>query len=83
MQICKIAPAAFGTARNSLQSLILDNNCLSELDGGVLSNFTRLLALHARYNQIEDLSKIVLKDLPNMFMLKLTGRMAQLCTYLT
>lgn len=69
-----MAPNALTNVRSTLQSLILDNNCLNELPPQTLANFTNLLALHMRYNQFADLGKLQLQHLPNLIMLKLTGK---------
>lgn len=63
--------------RGSLQSMILDNNCLDALSADVFRSFNKLLALHMQYNQFEKIESIELEKLPSLIMLRLTGNKLQ------
>uniref|UniRef100_A0A914WNM6 Leucine-rich repeat-containing protein let-4 n=1 Tax=Plectus sambesii TaxID=2011161 RepID=A0A914WNM6_9BILA len=72
-QICKVQGPAFHEIKDTLQSLILDQNCLQEIPAEALRNFENLLALHVQYNQIASVEKLQLMNLTSLLMLRLTG----------
>lgn len=51
-QICAISDNAFREVKQSVQNLILDNNCLSEVPTKAVEEMNALIALHLKYNQV-------------------------------
>uniref|UniRef100_A0A0N5ATT6 Leucine-rich repeat-containing protein let-4 n=1 Tax=Syphacia muris TaxID=451379 RepID=A0A0N5ATT6_9BILA len=72
--ICNIeGPDAFSDVRQTLQNLILDNNCMKTIPIEALKNLDNLIGLHIKYNQIEKLEKGQLNNLTSLALLTLTG----------
>ncbi|KRY92213.1 Leucine-rich repeat-containing protein let-4 [Trichinella pseudospiralis] len=71
-QICKIAGSAFEPIKTTLQSLILDDNCLREVPAEALRNFNNLLALHLQNNNIETIEKLQLMNMVSLLMVRLS-----------
>uniref|UniRef100_A0A5S6QHL5 LRRCT domain-containing protein n=1 Tax=Trichuris muris TaxID=70415 RepID=A0A5S6QHL5_TRIMR len=71
-QICKISGSAFEPIKGTLQSLILDHNCLREVPAEALRNFKSLLALHLQHNNIETIEKLQLMNMVSLLMVRLS-----------
>ncbi|KAI1725771.1 leucine rich repeat domain-containing protein [Ditylenchus destructor] len=72
-KICKIDENAFGEVKNTLQNLILDNNCLKRIPSKAIDGMQFLIALHIKYNEIEKLGSNDLRNMTSLSMLTLTG----------
>lgn len=72
-QICKISGPAFDSVKDTLQSLILDQNCLKEIPAEALRNFKQLLALHLQYNEISSVDKLQLMNMLSLLLIRLSG----------
>uniref|UniRef100_A0A915K5R2 Leucine-rich repeat-containing protein let-4 n=1 Tax=Romanomermis culicivorax TaxID=13658 RepID=A0A915K5R2_ROMCU len=72
-QICKISGPAFDSVKDTLQSLILDQNCLKEIPAEALRNFKQLLALHLQYNEIMSIDKLQLMNMLSLLLIRLSG----------
>ncbi|VDN18916.1 unnamed protein product [Gongylonema pulchrum] len=53
-QICNIEGPVFNDVKNTLQNLILDNNCLSSVPSESIRNLDSLIGLHIKYNQVSN-----------------------------
>ena len=76
-QICKLSANAFVDVRSTVQSMILDSNCMDTLAADVFRGFEKLLALHLQYNQFDKIENVQLEKLPNLIMLRLSGNKIQ------
>ncbi|VDK72944.1 unnamed protein product [Litomosoides sigmodontis] len=72
-QICNIEGGAFNGVKNTLQNLILDNNCLSAVPSDALQGLDNLIGLHMKYNEIKELGNMQLTNLSSLTILSLTG----------
>ncbi|VDN04552.1 unnamed protein product [Thelazia callipaeda] len=72
-QICNIEGPVFNDVKNTLQNLVLDNNCLSTVPSDALKGLDNLIGLHLKYNQIKRLENMQLTNLSSLTILSLTG----------
>ncbi|GMT07220.1 hypothetical protein PENTCL1PPCAC_29394 [Pristionchus entomophagus] len=72
-QICSINGTAFESIRSSIQSLTLDNNCLTEFPAEAVANMDNLIAFHAKTNLINELAANDVTNLTSLSILVLTG----------
>ncbi|KAL3981941.1 Leucine rich repeat family protein [Acanthocheilonema viteae] len=72
-QICNIEGQVFNDVKDTLQNLILDNNCLSAVPSEALRGLDNLIGLHMKYNEIKRLENMQLTNLSSLTILSLTG----------
>ncbi|KAK6110180.1 Leucine rich repeat family protein [Brugia pahangi] len=72
-QICNIEGSVFNDVKDTLQNLILDNNCLSAVPSEALRGLDNLIGLHMKYNEIKQLNNMQLTNLSSLTILSLTG----------
>uniref|UniRef100_A0A914H1S9 Uncharacterized protein n=1 Tax=Globodera rostochiensis TaxID=31243 RepID=A0A914H1S9_GLORO len=72
-KICAISDGAFREVKESLQNIILDNNCLEQVPIGALEEMNSLISLHMKYNLIEQLGDRHLRNMSSLSLLTLTG----------
>ncbi|CAK5049389.1 unnamed protein product [Meloidogyne enterolobii] len=72
-KICEISENAFRDVKQSVQNIILDNNCLTQMPSSALEEMNSLIALHIKYNHIEELREGGLSNLSSLSLLSLTG----------
>ncbi|KAK0396387.1 hypothetical protein QR680_001701 [Steinernema hermaphroditum] len=72
-KISKIDGVAFDEVKNTLQSLVLDNNEMSEVPAEAIRNLDSLIALHLKNNQISKLDKLQIVNMTSLSMLTLSG----------
>uniref|UniRef100_A0A0R3RQW4 Leucine-rich repeat-containing protein let-4 n=1 Tax=Elaeophora elaphi TaxID=1147741 RepID=A0A0R3RQW4_9BILA len=72
-QICNIEGPVFSDVKDTLQNLILDNNCLSAVPSDALRDLDNLIGLHMKYNEIKQLENMQLTNLSSLTILSLTG----------
>uniref|UniRef100_A0A1I7YZ89 Leucine-rich repeat-containing protein let-4 n=1 Tax=Steinernema glaseri TaxID=37863 RepID=A0A1I7YZ89_9BILA len=71
-KISKIDGVAFDEVKNSLQSLVLDNNALTEVPAEAIRNLDNLIALHLKNNQITKLDKLQIVNMTSLSLLTLS-----------
>ncbi|MCP9266144.1 Leucine-rich repeat-containing protein let-4 [Dirofilaria immitis] len=72
-RICNIEGSVFNDVKETLQNLILDNNCLSAVPSEALKGLDNLIGLHMKYNEIKQLESKQLTNLSSLTILSLIG----------
>ncbi|CAJ0583847.1 unnamed protein product, partial [Mesorhabditis spiculigera] len=72
-EICKLDEHSFEGVRSTLQNVILDSNCFTEIPVKAIKGMSNLIGLHLKYNKINKLVKGDLTDMRALSMLTLTG----------
>ncbi|GMR61022.1 hypothetical protein PMAYCL1PPCAC_31217 [Pristionchus mayeri] len=72
-QICSINGTAFDNIKVSIQSVRLDNNCLTEFPAQAVANMENLISFQAKTNLINELAANDITNLKSLSMLVLTG----------
>ncbi|ETN69557.1 leucine Rich repeat-containing domain protein, partial [Necator americanus] len=72
-EICGITSNAFDGVRATLQNLILDMNCMEKFPAGAVTNMESLIALHLKYNKIDEIEQHQLTNLSSLSMLSLSS----------
>uniref|UniRef100_A0AC35FRZ8 Uncharacterized protein n=1 Tax=Panagrolaimus sp. PS1159 TaxID=55785 RepID=A0AC35FRZ8_9BILA len=71
-QICNIGAEVFKNVKNSLQNLVLDNNCFTKVPTEAINGMTNLIALHMKYNKLKKLGSHQIINVKSLSMLTFT-----------
>jgi Leucine-rich repeat (LRR) protein len=71
-QICNIGAEVFKNVKNSLQNLVLDNNCFTKVPTEAINGMTNLIALHMKYNKLKKLGSHQITNVKSLSMLTFT-----------
>uniref|UniRef100_A0A7E4VMU4 LRRCT domain-containing protein n=1 Tax=Panagrellus redivivus TaxID=6233 RepID=A0A7E4VMU4_PANRE len=70
-QICEMGPNVFENVRESVQNIVLDNNCFTRIPTAAIKGLLRIVALHMNNNKITTLGSNDVVNVDSLSMLRL------------